>query len=294
MPGPTTRWLAVLGAVAAAVAWSAGEAASQVCERPCVGPARGAILAAGGGRLGDQIYEEFVQLAGGADARIVLIPTASDGQGSQDGWTASEELRRAGATHVEILHTRTRAVADLEVFAAPVREATGVWFSGGHQQKLVEVYLDTRTHRELNALLERGGVIGGNSAGASALASFLLRGASDNTVVLDPEHDVGFGFLRGVAIDQHLLARARENDLLTVLDAHPNLLGIGLNEGSAVLITGDLTRVMGESVAIYDVTDPLTLIPLRWLRPGDVYDLGARRLIRDDADEPPIPPPFNE
>lgn len=83
-----------------------------------------------------------------------------------------------------------------------------------------------------------------------------------------------------MAIDQHILARGRENDLLDVLDARPDLLGIGLNEGTALFITGDLAEVMGESmVAIYDTTDPLHLIPLRWLRPGEIYDLGARRVL---------------
>lgn len=255
---------------------------AQVCERPCVGPRRGAILAGGGGDLGDDIYSSFIQMAGGPEAKIVLIPTAGSRYGSHDGWTAIEELRKAGAERLEVLHTRSRDIADFEAFASPLREATGVWFSGGRQWRLVDVYLDTETHLELAALLERGGVIGGNSAGASALASFLLRGDEDGELVSAPGREIGFGFLRNVAIDQHLVARGRENDLFGVLDARPHLLGIGLTEGAALLITGDLARVLGSPVAIYDVTDPLTLIPFRWLSPGDVYDLGGRRLVLSD------------
>lgn len=67
--------------------------------------------------------------------------------------------------------------------------------------------------------------------------------------------------------------------MFDVLRQEPQLLGIGLNEGSAIVVTGDLARVIGDRVAIYDITDPLTLIPLRWLNPGDVYDLGARRMV---------------
>lgn len=264
---------------------------AQPCVRPCVGPARGAIIAAGGGKLDLAIYERFVKLAGGPEARVVLIPTAGSAYGSHDGWTAIERLREVGVRHLEILHTRSRSVADLEAFAAPLERATGVWFSGGRQWRLVDVYLNTETHRELLELLERGGVIGGNSAGASALASFLLRGGELNGEIIATERPAGFGFLRNVALDQHLLDRGRENQMFEVLRREPHLLGIGLNEGSAIVVAGDLARVVGERVAIYDVTDPLTLIPLRWLSPGDVYDLGARRMVLIEESGPEVPAP---
>jgi cyanophycinase len=265
----------------ALVPLSAAEAAAQACARPCVGPTRGAILAAGGGHLDHDIYARFLHLAGGPDARLVLIPTAGTQDGSQDAWTALETLRDVGARRIEVLHTRNRKVADLEAFVGPLREATGVWISGGLQYRLADVYLNTRTHRELQRLLDRGGVVGGNSAGASILASFLVRGSRDgNEVFVEEGRDEGFGFLRDVAIDQHLLSRGRENDLLELLGTHPQLLGIGLDEGSAVVVTGDMAEVVGRSpVAVYDITDPLTLLPLRWLEPGDVYDLGVRSVI---------------
>ena len=265
----------------------AGGAGAQSCAQSCVGPPRGAIVAAGGGALGEDIYREFVRLAGGPSARIVVIPTAGDQYGAHDGWTAIERLREVGVTRLEILHTRSRAVADMEAFASPLREATGVWLSGGRQWRLVDVYLHTRTHTELQHVLERGGVIGGNSAGASALASFLVRGGEENDVISAPDRMEGFGFLRNVAIDQHLVARARETDMLKILEERPHLLGIGLNEGSALVVTSDLGRVIGRPVAIYDVTDPAVLIPLRWLSPGDIYDLASRRVVYDDATEAP-------
>jgi cyanophycinase len=262
-------------------------ASAQACAQACVGPPRGAIIAAGGGTLDPSIYRRFVELAGGPEARVVLIPTAGTAYGGQDGWRAIEELRAAGVEKLEILHTRSSSVADLEAFASPLEHATGVWLSGGHQWRLVDVYLGTETHRELEELLTRGGVIGGNSAGASALASFLLRGGEYNGEIVATERAEGFGFLRNVALDQHLLERGRENEMFAVLRRAPHLLGIGLNEGSAIVVTGDLARVIGGRVAIYDVTDPLTLIPLRWLKPGDAYDLGSRRIILAD-DGPPL------
>jgi cyanophycinase len=279
-------------AATAVVALSVPDAAhGQACSRPCVGPSRGAILAAGGGDLDIAIYRRFVQMAGGASAKIVLIPTAGARYGSHDGWTAIEELKRAGVVRLEVLHTRSRAVADLEAFAAPLKEATGVWISGGRQYRLVDPYLGTRTHRELEAVLERGGIIGANSAGSSALASFLVRGGvEDNQVVMAPGREDGFGFLRGVAIDQHLIARGRENDLIGVLREHPYLLGIGIDEGAAILVTRDLAEVIGPGrVAVYDATDPLSLIPMRLLAPGEVYDLGARQPVIVDADRPGRP-----
>ena len=285
------RYRALFPSLIALAVVSSGELGAQACAQPCVGPPRGAIVAAGGGRLDPVIYERFVELAGGPEARIVLIPTAGTEYGSHDGWTAIEELRKAGTRHLEVLHTRSEKVADLTPFAAPLNEATGVWFSGGHQWRLVDVYLDTETHRQLNRLLQRGGVIGGNSAGASALASFLLRGGEFNEEIISTERSVGFGFLRNVAVDQHLLSRGRENQMFEVLRREPHLLGIGLNEGSALVVTGDLARVIGGRVAIYDITDPESLIPLRWLDAGEVYDLGARRAILTDVAQPPAPVP---
>jgi cyanophycinase len=147
------------------------------------------------------------------------------------------------------------------------------------------VYLDTRTHRELQGVLDRGGIIGGNSAGASVLASFLVRGSQEgNDVIVDSDRETGFGFLRGVAIDQHLQERGREQDLMRVLQDHPELLGIGIDEETALVVTGDQATVIGRGrVAIYDYTDPLSLIPLRYLSPGDVYDLGVRQVVLTDT-----------
>jgi cyanophycinase len=245
---------------------------------PASGPANGALVIAGGGHLGPEIWGEFLRLAGGPDAPIVVIPTAAGEARYTQEWRGLDVLRQAGATNLTVLHTDERAVADSEAFVAPLREARGVWFPGGRQWRLADSYLGTRTHRELLALLDRGGVIGGTSAGASIQASLLVRGAPEgNHILLAPGHAEGLGFLRNTAIDQHLLARNRQDDLLQVLAAYPALLGIGIDEGTAIVVRGDVFEVVGTSrVAVYGGEDddgPGYVL----LSPGARYDLRARR-----------------
>lgn len=210
----------------------------------------------------------------------MLIPTAETETGFPDASVVADALRRAGAATLTLLHTRDRHEADDSQFVTPLRTATGVWISGGRQYRLVDAYLGTLTEKEIGGVLDRGGVVGGTSAGASILASFLLRGAPvGNAMIVAPGYEKGFGFVRGVAIDQHLLARGRENDLLKVLKAHPLLLGIGVDEGTAAVIIGDRLQVMGRGKAVVYNTFAKEPMPAYWLSDGDVYDLGARRVL---------------
>ncbi len=252
---------------------------------PCVGPTRGSLLIAGGGQLPPDIYRTFVRLAGNRDARIVVIPTASEGDDPHTGDT--EAFLAAGAGSVEVLHTRDRVIADSEPFTAPLRNATAVWLSGGRQWRLVEAYLGTQVHRELLDVLARGGVVGGTSAGASALASYLVRGTPDgSTRVAEPGYDTGFSLLRGVAVEQHLQARDREDDLQRIVELYPQLLGIGLDEGTALVIKGDLAWVEGVGqVAIYDRRGWRVPVTFRFLDRGDSYDLGQWRWIRGGLED---------
>lgn len=247
-----------------------------------VGPANGALLVVGGGALGPEIIGQFVELAGGPDASIVIVPTAGGDSTYGADCRCADLLRRAGARHVTVLHSYDRAVAESEEFVRPLREASGVWFVGGRQWRLADAYLGTRTERELHALLARGGVIGGTSAGASIQASYLVRGAPEgNTIMMSPGHEEGFAFLRDVAVDQHVLARKRLADLPRVLAAHPELLGIGIDEGTAILVRGDEFEVVGRSkVFVYGGHDvPDEGAPYISLKAGDRYDLAARRVI---------------
>ena len=162
------------------------------------------------------------------------------GRSSASNLPEANILRKAGAKNLTILHTTDRNVADSKTFVEPLRKARGVWFGGGRQWRLVDAYWNTRTLRELHAVLDRGRVIGGSSAGSHLLGSYLVRGArSGNQIMMAPGYEQGFAFLRGVAIDQHLLKRKRENDLVGVIKAHPALLGIGVDEGTAIVVQGN-------------------------------------------------------
>jgi cyanophycinase len=241
--------------------------------------------------VGGEILARFVAHAGGDAARMVVIPTAQEGDSFSDHWRGLQPFRKAGAAGVTVLHTRDRAVADSPEFAETLRGATGVWISGGQQWRLVDAYLDTRTHHELEALLARGGVVGGTSAGASMLASFLVRGSKDDRGrVIAEGYLKGFGFLKAVAVDQHLLTRQRQKDLFQVLGRRPDLLGIGLDEGTAIVVRGDRAEVIGTSqVAVYGARDPdLGDEPYYFLTPGDVFDLASRtRVTLADPETPP-------
>lgn len=247
-----------------------------------VGPSSGSLIVAGGGVKDPAIYERFVSLAGGPEAPIVVIPTAGTGETFGDFWPGLQRLRDAGALHIKVLHTRDPQEADRDDFVAPLLEARGVWFSGGRQWRLVDAYLGTRTLTEIRAVLERGGVIGGSSAGATIQGSYLVRGDSSTNTIMMGDHTEGFGFLANVGIDQHLLRRNRHFDLVEVINAHPELLGIGLDENTAIVVRGDTFEVIGSGyVAIYDSTNVLGGgWRFYFLAPGDRYDLSTRKPTR--------------
>ena len=197
-----------------------------------------------GGNMQDPaIVKRFIDLAGGPDAPIVIIPTAGEADDEYDQyWSGLKLWRENGAQNLTVLHTRDRKVADSEAFVKPIREARGVFFGGGRQWRLADSYLNTLTHKELTALLNRGGVVGGSSAGASILTSFMVRGDTKSNEKMIGDHTVGLGFLKNAAVDQHLLRRNRQFDMLEVIDKHPELLGIGLDEDTAIVVRGRSVR----------------------------------------------------
>jgi cyanophycinase len=243
----------------------------------------GALVIAGGGDLGQEVMGKFIALAGGPKALIVVVPTADSADSFHADYKGAKILQAAGARNVKILHTRNRAEADSEAFVKPLRQAHGVWIGGGRQWRLADAYLDTLTERELHALLNRGGVIGGTSAGASIQASYLVRGAPEgNRIMMARGHERGFAFVPNSAIDQHVLARKREGDLATVIQTHPDLLGIGVDEGTAIIVQGERFEVVGKSqVVVYGAHSPPTDGKLcLMLSPGAVFNLKTRRLER--------------
>ena len=258
------------------------------------GPEKGTLLVIGG-NASEIFYTKFMELIGGADAPIVVIPTAmtSDAITEKELEEFGREFTELGFNNVTVLHTRDRDEADSPVFINPIRKAAGVWFSGGRQWRHADSYLDTKTHKAFFDLLDRGGVIAGSSAGATIQGSYLARGDTRANTIMMGDHEKGLGFITHVAIDQHLFARNRQFDMFEILNSRPELLGIGLDENTGIIVAGDQFSVFGESyVAIYDGTrwsaerDTVYRLPpgsrdFYLLKQGDRYDMKNRKVITD-------------
>ncbi len=254
-------------------------------QAPRVGPARGTLVVVGGGSMGPEIYQTFIDAAGGPDALIAIVPNAGGAEAYPQDGPGTRGWKTAGARNVHVVFTRDRKVADSDSFVAVLKKAGGVWFEGGRQYRIWDAYHGTKTQKEFEAVLARGGVIGGSSAGASIQGDFMVRGApSNNNLIMHyPGYEKGFAYLKNTGIDQHVVARERLADFAdSLLPEFPNLLGISEDEGTAWVIRGDTGTIIGRSKGfVYggkDPNDPDT--PLLTLFPGDVYDLGARRVIR--------------
>ena len=259
---------------------------------PEYGPAKGTLVIVGGGSTdGTTIMEKFIALGGGAEnGKFVIVPT-NNGNRNNDGSikkyddaTVLAPYLKRGLKNVKMLHTADPKVADTPEFASVLKDATAVWFEGGRQWNCVDSYAGTLTLREFHNVLERGGVIGGSSAGATIQGDYLVRGDTSGPDIMMTEeknHQKGFEFLRKVAIDQHINTRLRWDDLDAVIKKYPNLLGIGLSEGTAIVVTGDRFEVMGKwKVAIHDNTQ----LYQPWEKPyyvlgaGDVYNMKTRKV----------------
>jgi cyanophycinase len=251
------------------------EQTEELSARTPVSPVKGALVIQGGGDILPEIWERFVSLAGGSGANFVFIPTAEDPIDPRN--PSQDEFPTKKFMHVTVLHTRCRTQADTEAFIAPLRSADGVWFGGGRQWRLVDSYLNTRVQRELQGVLERGGVIGGSSAGATVLGSYLVRGAiAGPDVMMAKGYEEGFGFLQNVAIDQHVDTRKRENDMSAVVAAHPELLGIGLEEPSAIVVSGDEFEVIGVGRVVITDGKEHDGKTYYYLKVGDRFNLKTR------------------
>lgn len=267
--------------------------AAQQPAAPEYGPPKGTLVIVGGGNLnGTGIIEKFIELAGGPERKFIIVPTAG-GNRNRDGAVIAykeEEVVRSwverGVKNVRMLHTHDPKVADTEAFVKDLREADAVWFNGGRQWNIVDAYANTLAYREFHNVLARGGVIGGSSAGATIQGDYLVRGDTSGPDVMmtaEPNHQEAFKFLRNTAVDQHINARNRWDDLIPVIRKFPKMLGIGLSEGTAIIVKADTFEVTGKwKVAVHDNTRPYQ----PWEKPyfvlsaGDVYNMKDRRVER--------------
>jgi len=277
--------------IALAVAFVLLSLTPSAQQAPQYGPPKGTLVIVGGGSTeGTGIVEKFIALAGGVDKKFVIVPTAGGNRNAAGAVQPYDETQivaswvKRGIKNVKMLHTHDPKVADTEAFASVLRDADAVWFNGGRQWNIVDSYAGTLTYKEFHNVLARGGVIAGSSAGATIQGEYLVRGdTSGPNVVMTEEanHQKGFEFLRRSAIDQHINARNRWDDLIPVIAKFPNLLGIGLSEGTAIIVTGDSFEVMGKwKVSVHDNTRQYQ----PWEKPyfvlsaGDVYNMQTRKI----------------
>jgi len=245
----------------------------------------GSLILIGGGSIPPKALEIFIQKIGGLDQPIIIIPTSAapveiNLKREKNNWL------NKGFTNVKVLHTNDPKIANTEKFVKPLKKAKGIWFGGGRQWRCIDAYKNTLAEKEFHNLLNRGGVIIGNSAGASVQGSFLARGAqASNIPIIAPEkeHQVGFGFLKNMSVDQHADTRNRWMQMQEIILKHPEILGISIAEHTAVLIQKNCLEVFGEGeVAIHhiDLTNGRSKkeLPYKMISCGQVFNLQSKRI----------------
>ncbi len=289
------------GSVPACVTVALILAACASAAAPVATGARGTLLIVGGGSAPPELPKRFVELAGGpGHARIAVIPMASE-EAQATGDEKKAQLDSLGGNSFVFLIDRTQALdtATLRQLAG----VTGVWFCGGDQIRLTRILLDTPVLAEIKRLYQNGAVLGGTSAGAAIMSDSMLTGnqyGTDSLGYYGDEYDgvrrhfievvPGLGFLSGAIIDQHFLRRERENRLLSVVLERPSLVGIGIDEGTALEVgPSGPWRIEGASAAlVFDarhstVTDPAQPLlgakglEVHLLPSGSSYDLATGR-----------------
>jgi cyanophycinase len=264
----------------AALERSLGDFPPALAPQPHV--ASGALLIVGGGRLGSEITGKFIELAGGPDAPIVILPIAAGDELPEDASGDTRVLSRAGAKNVRSLRARTRAEIDSPEFARAIKEARGVWFNGGRQWRFVDAYQGTQAEELFRDVLRRGGVIGGSSAGASIQSQYMPRGSPlGNEEMLAEGYERGLGFLPGAAVDQHFSQRRRHRDMTLLMKRYPQLLGIGFDEATALVVRGSKAEIIGRGRAhFYNYREgpPAGERDYMAVSAGQTYDLVQRRI----------------
>ncbi len=253
--------------------------------------AQGTLIVAGGGEIPEEAAERFIEAAGGPDATIVVVTTANGERLAPDAG-AIAWIAAAGAKDVHLVHPRTHTEAEAPALLALLKKAGGVWFTGGRQWRLVDALENTAAAKEFHEVLSRGGVVGGNAGGASMLADYLVRGGPlSNKEIMAEGYEEGFGFLQGVAIDPFFTQRNRFADMARLKRAHPHLVGLGIDEGTALIMKGQALEVVGRNkVVVYDGREAGEIEKeFKFLYEGDKYDLVSRERLgppRTNSDPP--------
>lgn len=265
----------------------------------------GPVLAIGGHEdkgVNGEILQCFVELAGGKQARVVLVPTASS-EPEEMAEEYEKAFKKLGVSTIDVLDIRNRSDANSEGAVEKIRKSTGVFVTGGDQSRLVEMIIGTRVMDTLRVRNAEGMIIAGTSAGASLVAQHMMLGGSGvggdsgDSAARKAMVEVvgGLGLLPNVIIDQHFSERGRMGRLLAAFARNPGLVGIGLDENTAVLVQPDgVLETLGEgmvtiidgraTVSDYFDREPgevLTIVDcsLHVLGPGRKFDLIAHAPI---------------
>ncbi|MEL7500729.1 MAG: cyanophycinase [Planctomycetota bacterium] len=237
------------------------------------------LLIHGGGSTPERISKTFFELAGGEDAKLVVIPTATSDRNVPTLEALKKTWSKRGFKNVEMLHTRDRAQANNDEFIKPLHQATAVWISGGAQSKLADAYSGTKTEAMLVSMAKKGVVIGGSSAGAAIQSKVMIQSGKEQPVI-----GQGFDLLPNAIIDQHFLKRSRLNRLIEAVRQHPERRGFGIDEGTSLVLNGDSARVIGLSfVIVVRVVDGK--LNVMSFAPGSRFSFETLKPLKDESDQ---------
>lgn len=263
-----------------------------------ISKAEGYLFIIGGGTRSEQMMKKFVELTKLSPKKKSLVFPMASSEPEESGQGMVEELKNLGIPNVEY-HVLSREQALAAESVKILDEVGSVYFTGGDQSRLTEALVNTPIHRKLLEIYAMGGVIGGTSAGAAVMSKMMITGDEKRQTREDRAFDKiladnivftpGFGFINSAIIDQHFVARKRHNRLISLVAEHPELLGIGIDESTAIVVKPDETfEVIGrQNVIVYNATKAkiniLTSyimsgfnIIMHILKPGDSFDLKTK------------------
>lgn len=259
-------------------AWNGVFVSSDTNENEFLARFRGGtLLIGGGGDMPTIVNQRFWELAGGRTGRLVIIPAYEASR--EDAKCLKDDWRGWQFSTMHVMQASSREMADEPCFSEPIRRATAVWFSGGDQSWLANLYAGTETEVRLQELLDRGGIIGGTSAGAAIMTKVMIE--EGKTI---PKLCRGMDLLKDSVVDQHFFYRNRMQRLAKTLKMEPKLIGFGVDEGTALFVHVSSGRlgVLGRSYVMACIPESETdSLRLEVLRPGTVIDMNGLRGIED-------------